>query len=367
MDDKKVDLLKILNTSVSSKQKSFSLGNNRFSISMMVIFLLMITILIFFQINQSKNSDSKVAQNISKDIDNIDVTEDFDKINTSQRSWLVASGYVVARRQATIAAEITGRIAEVLIEEGKKVKAGEILAKLDSTLAITERDAADSQLKAVQATVKSLVVQLKAANYTAEHCKELYMKGVTSQAVFIEAKAKSDSLAAQLEQAKSQSDVASLELKRRNELVEKHVLRAPFDSVVISKNAQPGEIISPVSAGGGFTRTGIATLVDMDSLEVEVDVNESNIAMISPDSEAVAILDAYPQWNIAAKVIAVIPTASREKATIKVRVMLKEKDPRILPNMAIKVNFIPLSNGTTKSITNELSSSIEFQEEKNNE
>jgi RND family efflux transporter MFP subunit len=117
------------------------------------------------------------------------------------------------------------------------------------------------------------------------------------------------------------------------------IIRAPFDGVITTKDAQPGEMISPVSAGGGFTRTGIGTIVDMTSLEIEIDVNESYINRVEPSQPVEATLDAYPNWKIPCKVIAIIPTANRDKSTVKVRVGFDQLDPRILPDMSVKVAF----------------------------
>jgi HlyD family secretion protein len=238
-----------------------------------------------------------------------------------------------------VAAEITGTVTEVLIEEGMEVKAGDVVARLDATVATTERDLAKAQLAQADANVKSLQAQLSEANRVAARNRKLVKTGAVSEARLTDSASRSEALFAQLAQTKSAVEAARLEVQRRDDLLAKHVLRAPFDGMVTDKNAQPGEIISPMSAGGGFTRTGICTIVDMASLEVEVDVNEANIARISPKQEAVAILDAYPAWKIPAEVIAIIPTANRDKATIKVRVGFKERDARILPEMAARVVF----------------------------
>lgn len=255
------------------------------------------------------------------------------------RGSLVASGYVVARRIATVSAEITGTVREILVEEGMAVQQNQILARLDATLQQTERNLAAAKLASAEANVRSLAAQLAEAKRVEARAKKLQVSGYTSEASLTDAQAAATSLAAQLEQAKSDVEAARIEVQRHDNLLEKHVLRAPFAGVVIDKNAQPGEIISPMSAGGGFTRTGICTVVDMDSLEIEVDVNEANIARIRQGQEATAILDAYPTWRIPAEVIAIVPTANRDKATIRVRVGFKEKDERILPEMAVKVEF----------------------------
>lgn len=253
---------------------------------------------------------------------------------------LTATGYVVARRIATVAAEVTGTVTDVYIEEGKEVKAGDIVAKLDATVATTERNLAQAQLAQAQATVRSLQAQLAEAYRVTARYKKLKTTGAVSEARYTDAASRSESLNAQLAQSKSAVDAATQEVQRREDLLAKHILRAPFDGMVTSKNAQPGEIISPMSAGGGFTRTGICTIVDMNSLEVEVDVNEASISRVKPGSEAVAILDAYPNVRMPAHVIAIIPTANRDKATIKVRVGFNERDPRILPEMAARVVFL---------------------------
>jgi HlyD family secretion protein len=253
---------------------------------------------------------------------------------------LTATGYVVARRIATVAAEVTGTVTDVYIEEGKEVKAGDIVAKLDATVATTERNLAAAQLKQTEASVRSLQAQLSEAYRVTARYKKLKTTGAVSEARYTDAASRSESLNAQLAESKSAVDAATQEVQRREDLLAKHILRAPFDGMVTSKNAQPGEIISPMSAGGGFTRTGICTIVDMNSLEVEVDVNEASISRVKPGSEAIAILDAYPNVRMPAYVIAIIPTANRDKATIKVRVGFKERDPRILPEMAARVVFL---------------------------
>src|SRR6185503_10582472 len=134
--------------------------------------------------------------------------------------------------------------------------------------------------------------------------------------------------------------VAQRSLALRQQDVTDTEIRAPFAGVVTSKNAQPGEMISPMSAGGGFTRTGICTLVDMASLEFEVDVNEAYINRVRPGQPAEGVLDAYPDWRIPAHVITIVPTADRQKATVMVRIAIDVRDPRILPDMGVKVSFV---------------------------
>lgn len=254
-------------------------------------------------------------------------------------SGLVASGYVVARRQATVSAEITGRISEVLIEEGAEVTAGQVLARLDDTRARFDLATARAGLAAARDTVRSLEAQLREAEIVAERAERLVEREFASEAALTAAQASRDSLAARLEAARA--DVARDEavVDSAEDFIDRHVVRAPFPGVVIAKNAQVGEILSPVSAGGGFTRTGVATLVDMESLEIEVDVNEGQIQRVSPGQPVEAVLDAYPDTPLEARVEAIIPTADRARATIQVRVAFLERDPRILPDMAVRVTF----------------------------
>jgi len=255
-------------------------------------------------------------------------------------SGLVASGYVVARRQATVSAEITGLIREITFEEGTRIAQGETLAVLDDARArLTLR-----QLLAVtessKRSVQSLAAQIVEAKIVFERAEILANKAIGTRAAVSAAEAALVSLNAQLEGAKANIQANQALVASQRDLIERHVIRAPFSGVVIAKNAQVGEILSPSSAGGGFTRTGIATLVDMQSLEIEVDVNEGQIGRITPNQSVEAILDAYQDWKIPAKVVAIIPTADRARATIKVRVSFDAFDERVLPDMAAKVTFI---------------------------
>jgi len=252
---------------------------------------------------------------------------------------LSASGYVVARRLATVSAKVTGRIDEVLIEEGATVAAGQVLARLDDRSARASDDVArrerDSALRALAETE----VMLAEARRTRDRQRSLRVRELVSQAAVDAAEAEADALAARLETARAQLAVrrAAVEVTARE--LEDHVVRAPFAGVVISKDAQPGEMVSPISAGGGFTRTGIATIVDMDSREIEVDVNESFINRVQPRQRADAVLDAYPDWVLPARVTAIVPAADRQKATVRVRMAFERLDPRILPDMGVRVRF----------------------------
>jgi len=257
----------------------------------------------------------------------------------SRPGRLVASGYVVARRKATVAAEVTGKVSELLVEEGMVVQAGQVWARLDSILVEKDLALAKSRAEAARAAIDMTAADLRDAERILARTQSLSQKSFASEADLTKAEARSAVLRAQLRQAQAQAATAELDAQRSAAVLEKHQIRAPFSGIVIERSAQPGEMISPMSAGG-FTRTGICTIVDMDSIEIEVDVNEAHIGRLRPGSLVEAVLDAYPDWTIPGAVIAIVPTANREKATVKVRIGLKQKDPRILPDMAVKVTFV---------------------------
>jgi len=255
-------------------------------------------------------------------------------------SVLDASGYVVARRMATVSAKITGKVREVMIEEGMRVEEGQVMATLDPIDADAERDLHASQVQAARSQVAGLQAQLKQADTEAGRLQSLVGQQLVSRSQYDQAIAQRDSLRAQLDTARRNVTVAGNQLAIANLGVDNNVVRAPFSGVVTAKAAQPGEIVSPLSAGGGFTRTGIGTIVDMESLEIEVDVGEAFIGRVQPKMPVEATLNAYPDWKIPAEVIAIVPTADRGKATVKVRVALKQKDPRIVPEMGVRVSFL---------------------------
>ncbi|GER01834.1 acriflavin resistance protein [Iodidimonas gelatinilytica] len=253
---------------------------------------------------------------------------------------LNASGYITARRMATVSAEITGRVTEILVEEGMRVEEGQLVARLDDALARVDLDLAKAQVSASEAAVKASRANLAEANRVLTRVSQLSSANYSSIADFTQAEAAVESLTADLARAEANLDISKLQVTRAQERLNDHEVRAPFAGVVIDKNAQPGEIVAPGSAGGGFTRTGICTLVDMDSLEIEVDVSESFIGLVTPGQRVEARLDAYPDWIIPARVIAIIPTANRDRATVRVRIALGEKDSRILPEMGVNVAFM---------------------------
>ncbi len=258
---------------------------------------------------------------------------------TRTRGGLVASGYVVARRSATVSTDFTGRLQSVLFEEGAVVEEGQLLGKLDDELAAYDLKLSKDRLRAARANVEALQAQLVEAEAQLQRSSALRASEAISASALENAEATTGRLRAQLEAASADVQVAAGTVDRQEEFLDRHNVRAPFAGVIVAKNAQAGEIISPAAGGGEFTRTGVATLVDMDSLEVEVDVNEGQIADVFPGQEAVIVLDSYSDWEIPGEVIAIIPTANRSSATIKVRVGFKVRDQRILPEMAAKVTF----------------------------
>ncbi|MGV8940597.1 MAG: efflux RND transporter periplasmic adaptor subunit [Lysobacter sp.] len=259
---------------------------------------------------------------------------------TGSASVLDATGYVVARRMATVSAKITGKVREVFIEEGQRVEAGEVMATLDPVDAVAQRELALAQLNAARSQIGGAQARLREADANTIRLGALVGQQLVSQAQYDQAVAERDALRSQLLTAKRQAEVAAEQVGVADNGVDNTVVRAPFAGVVIAKAAQPGEMISPLSAGGGFTRTGIGTIVDMQSLEVEVDVGESYIGRVTPKMPIEATLNAYPDWRIPGEVIAIIPTADRGKATVKVRIALHKQDNRIVPEMGVRVSFL---------------------------
>ena len=253
---------------------------------------------------------------------------------------LQATGYVTARRQATVSAQITGTLTDVLIEEGDRVKKNQVLARLDDSAYKAALDTAVAQAKAAHALVAQYQSQLAQNLRDATRDETLATQGLVSKQAAEQARTLADSTRAQLVSQQRQAVAADANTVQAQVNFDYCVVRAPFDGVITTKDAQVGEIISPFSAGGGFTRTGIGTIVDMDSLEVDVDVNEAYIGRVTPKMPAEAVLDAYPDWKIPAHVIAIVPAADRGKATVKVRVAMEQKDGRIVPDMGVRVSFL---------------------------
>ena len=263
-----------------------------------------------------------------------------DAADPANASLLDASGFIVARRIATVSSKSTGRVREVLIEEGQRVEAGQVLATLDTIDADAQRALASAQLGASRSQIAQVEAQLVEAEANARRLSTLVQDKLVSRQQYDQAISQRDALRASLVSTRRNAEVANRQLDVASIGVDNTIVRAPFAGVITAKAAQPGEIVSPISAGGGFTRTGIGTIVDMDSLEIEVDVNEAYIGRVQPGMPVEAVLNAYPDWRIPAEVIAIIPAADRSKATVKVRIALKLRDAKIVPDMGVRVSFL---------------------------
>jgi RND family efflux transporter MFP subunit len=266
---------------------------------------------------------------------------------------LNASGYITPRRRATVAAKVTGRVEQIYAEEGLHVKSGQVLATLDCSQPNAALTSAKSDRDATAAALADLQVQSANADREAVRAQGLHTAGVISPQALDTAKTTAESLHSKIALTKEQVHAADSRIGVAKEDADNCIVRAPFDGIVVSKDAQRGEIVSPISAGGGFTRTGIATLVDMNSLEIEVDVNESYIARVQGGQRVSATLDAYPDRELPAKVRTVIPTADRQKATVKVRIAFDKLDDMILPDMGVKVAFLSAASAAGKNAGSE--------------
>ncbi len=266
-------------------------------------------------------------------------------------SVLNASGYVTARRRATVSSKVTGKVEDIFIEEGMQVKAGQQLARLDASYASRGLALAKAEATAASSALEETRVRIREAQLDYERAERLAAGQISSAADLDRARAQRDAARARLAAQSDQLSTAQRQVDLQAQTMDDTIIRAPFDGVVITKDAQPGEMISPVSAGGGFTRTGICTIVDMASLEIEVDVNEAYINRVYPNQRVEAVLDAYPDWKIPAHVITAVPTADRQKATVKVRIAFDQRDSRILPDMGVKVSFITDQAAATAQTT----------------
>lgn len=260
--------------------------------------------------------------------------------NAGSNAVLQATGYVTARRQATVSAQISGTIIDEHVEEGEHVEAGQVLAHLDSTSQRAALAQANAQLQVAQATLAQFQAQLAQGQRDLSRAEDLVGRKLVSRQSVEVARTQVATQQSQLASQRKQVELARAGIQAAQVQLEYCTVRSPFKGVIIARAAQIGEIVSPFSAGGGFTRTGIATIVDMDSLEVEVDVNESYINRVTAKQPTEAVLDAYQDWKIPGHVIAIIPTADRSKATVKVRIALDSKDPRIVPDMGVRVSFL---------------------------
>lgn len=335
METNKLDQLKI------EREPEVESGPNRWPLIIIILLLLSAAAYWFFlKPEEAIGVRTAVAREISSE---------------AASTVLNASGYVTARRQATVSSKFTGKVIEVLIEEGMEVEQDQVLARLDDSNVAASFALADAQLGSSKTALKETRALLNEANAIFKRTKNLVDRQLASEAEMDRARAGLESLAAQLERKQAEVVVAEKQLDIYRQQMEDTVIRAPFAGVVVAKNAQPGEMISPVSAGGGFTRTGIGTIVDMSSLEIEIDVNEAYINRVKAGQKIIATLDAYPDWSIPCHVIAIIPTADRQRATVEVRVGFDALDSRILPDMGVKVAFQDEEARSTGSVPSDRS------------
>ncbi|MBM3773150.1 MAG: efflux RND transporter periplasmic adaptor subunit [Acidimicrobiia bacterium] len=264
----------------------------------------------------------------------------------AQAAVLNASGYVTARRRATVSSKITGKVMEVNVEEGMAIKEGQVLARLDDAQFRASLALAEAQAEAARRSVRESEVRLAEARVVLGRSQTLVADKLVTAAELDTAQAQVDSLVARIDASREQVRVTERQIEVERTNLDNTVVRAPFSGIAVSKDAQPGEMVSPVSAGGGFTRTGICTIVDMRSLEIEVDVNESYINRVQDKQPVAAVLNAYPDWQIPARVITTVPKADRQKATVLVRIGFEKLDPRILPDMGVKVTFLKEAEAT---------------------
>jgi HlyD family secretion protein len=265
----------------------------------------------------------------------------------AQASVLNASGYVTARREATVSSKITGKVVQVNVEEGMAVTEGQVLARLDDASVRAQLGLAQAQVVAAQHGVTENQIHEKQARINLDRATKLLASGAGPETDVEQARLDVDTTEARISLLEEQVKVAQNQVAVAQTDLDNTVIRAPFSGIAITKDAQPGEMVSPVSAGGGFTRTGICTVVDMASLEIDVDVNESYLNRVTPGQDVSAVLDAYPDWQIPAHVITIVPTADRQKATVEVRIAFQALDPRILPDMGVKVTFLKQPDAST--------------------
>ena len=262
----------------------------------------------------------------------------------AEQTVLTASGYVAARRRATVSSRVTGKLSEVLVEAGMPVRTGQVLARLDDSVARAALAIADAQVTAARSELGEIEVRLHEARTNQARHRRLIEAGVVAAAELDTSNATVEALVAKLAAGSAAVGVAEQQVALRRVELADTTLRAPFDGIVVSKDAQPGEMVSPTSAGGGFTRTGVCTIVDMSSLEIEVDVNEAHIGRIVAKQPVAVVLDGYPEQRIPGHVVAAVPAADRQKATVQVRIAVEQLDPHMLPDMTVKVSFLQETN-----------------------
>lgn len=253
---------------------------------------------------------------------------------------ITANGYVVARTRASVSSRLGGRLAELLVEEGSRVRRGQVLARLDNEEYRAALDQAVADSGRAEAMRREAVAQRDQLARDLARARELVGRNLepVRSAEELEAQLQAAAARVGVQEAQVRSAAAAIAYARAN--LENTYIRAPFDGTVLRRDAQVGEVVAPVAAGGGLTRGAVATMADLETLEVEVDVNEAYIAQISEDQPTRIVLDAYPAAAFAGEVRQVVPTADRQRATVQVKVRILDRDARILPEMGARVEFL---------------------------
>ncbi len=252
---------------------------------------------------------------------------------------LNASGYVVAQRKAAIASKATGRLVSLSVEEGSRVKKGDIVARLESEDVVAARQQAAENLNAAKAALEQAKAELHDATLEYQRSRELVAKGFISRTDFDTAEARYRKAVAGAESAEASIKANKAALQGATASVEYTLIRAPFDAVVLTKDADIGDMVTPFGAASN-AKAAVVTIADMGSLQVEVDVSESNIEKVKKGQPCEIQLDAFPEVRFRGVVHMIVPTADRTKATVLVKVAFVDKDDRILPEMSAKVAFL---------------------------
>jgi RND family efflux transporter MFP subunit len=262
---------------------------------------------------------------------------------------LNASGYVVAQRKAAVASKATGRLEWLGVEEGSRVKAGDVLARLENRDVTASRDQVAAALVTSRSTLDEAKAELQDATLNYKRQKELVSQGITARAEYDSAEARYRRAKAAVAGATSAITGAEAALRGADVAIEYTLIRAPFDGVVLTKSADVGDIVTPLGAAAN-AKAAVVTLADMESLMVEADVSEANLQKVKVGQPCEVLLDALPDARFRGVVHTVVPTADRSKATVMVKVRFVDKDRRILPEMSAKVAFLdrPVKSGEQK-------------------
>ncbi|HMK57139.1 MAG TPA: efflux RND transporter periplasmic adaptor subunit [Dissulfurispiraceae bacterium] len=265
---------------------------------------------------------------------------------------LNASGYVVAQRKAALASKVTGRIIQLNVEEGSKVRKGDIIARLENNDVTAARDQAAANVRVSRANLESAQATFRDASLAFKRNKDLIGKGYIAQSDYDTSEARYKSAEAAVHAADQAAKAAAAALSGANVAIDYTVLRSPFDAVVLTKNADIGDIVTPIGATANV-QSAVVTIADMNSLLAEVDVSESNIGNVKMAQPCEIQLDALPGVRFKGQVHMIVPTADRSKATVMVKVRFLEKDSRILPEMSAKVAFLSreVAAGETEPFT----------------